>query len=271
MVLRFARTIVFAFGFGFAAFGCSGTDPSARDGLDDSTNSQSSAVTPAPWGASYVSQSFPLATTALKMKAGDVLPSYIELKNSGTETWDTNTRIGTTEPRDRVSVFADSTWVNSSRPSQVTGTVAPGGTFKFTFDLKAPATPGTYKEYFGVLEEGVVWFGDSGQGGPVDSDLEVMVEVSAADPVPDAGVKDEADAGDDSGAAISVSQIPEGSDAGDDTHDPNSDPSNDASSGGSSGGCSMSSPSSHFNGSNAIAMFFVIGIAAGVRRRRRAS
>jgi hypothetical protein len=263
MVLRFSRAIIF--GFAVSAFACSGVDSSATG---EDTSSQTSAVTPAPWGASYVSQSFPLATSALKMKAGEVIPSYIELKNSGTETWDTSTRIGTTEPRDRVSVFADSTWVNASRPSQVTGTVPPGGTFKFTFDLKAPSTPGTYKEYFGVLEEGVVWFGDTGQGGPVDSDLEVMVEVSAADPVPDAGVNDE-DSGDDSGAPISVSQIPEGADAGDVSHDPTTDPSDAASSGGKSGGCSMIAGSSHFYGSNAIGIFFVIALGASLRRRKK--
>jgi hypothetical protein len=265
MGFRFARNIFGLLGVGVAAFGCSGTDVS-----NESTNAQSSATTPAPWGAGYVSQSFPLATTALKMKAGQVIPSYIELKNIGTETWDSNTRIGTTQPRDRTSVFADSTWVNASRPSQVTGTVAPGGTFKFMFDLKAPTKPGTYDEFFGVLEEGVVWFGDPGQGGPVDSDLEVMVEVSAADPVPDAGVTDE-DGGDDSGAPISVSQIPEGSDGGDDSHDPSAADPNGSSSAAKSGGCSMSSPNAHFYGSNAIGVFVGLVLAAGLRRRKRKS
>ncbi|MEO6576057.1 MAG: phage tail tip lysozyme, partial [Polyangiaceae bacterium] len=44
-----------------------------------------------PYGASFVSQSFPLATTTLKMKAGEVIPSFIELKNTGTKTWSPNT------------------------------------------------------------------------------------------------------------------------------------------------------------------------------------
>jgi MYXO-CTERM domain-containing protein len=268
MVFRFARTLACFLGVGVAAFGCSGTD---QNGVaDESTNAQSSAASPAPWGAGYVSQSFPLATTALKMKAGQVIPSFIELKNIGTSTWDSNTRIGTTEPRDRASVFADSTWVNAGRPSAVTGTVAPGGTFKFTFDLKAPTKPGTYEEFFGVVEDGVVWFGDPGQGGPVDNDLEVMVEVSAADPVADAGVADD-DGGADSGAPISVTQIPEGSDGGIDEHDPSAtDPGADAS--GKSGGCNMasanSSPNSHFYGSNAIGAFVVLGLALLARRRR---
>jgi hypothetical protein len=130
-----------------------------------------------PYAAQYVSQSFPLATTALTMVEGQVLPSYIELKNTGTKTWDSSTRLGTTQPRDRKSVFAGATWVADNRPSEVHGTVAPGGTYKFAFDLTAPATPGTYDEFFGVVQEGVAWFSDPGQGGPPDDDLEVKITV----------------------------------------------------------------------------------------------
>jgi lysozyme len=99
---------------------------------------------PAPYAASYVSQSFPLATSALTMVEGQTIPSYIELKNTGTKTWDSSTHLGTTQPRDRSSVFADSTWLGPNRPAGVNGTVAPGGTYKFQFDLHAPDKAGTY-------------------------------------------------------------------------------------------------------------------------------
>ncbi len=144
----------------------------------------------APYAAQFVSQSFPLASTTMNMKAGQVVPSYIELKNVGTKSWDSKTRIGTTQPRDRVSVFADKTWVGDNRPAQVTGTVAPGATYKFTFDLAAPDKDGTYDEFFGVVEDGVAWFSDSGQGGPPDNDLEVKISVTGTAPAPDAGTKE---------------------------------------------------------------------------------
>jgi lysozyme len=134
---------------------------------------------PLPYGAQFVGQSFPLASTALTMVEGQTIPSYIELKNVGTKTWDSNTKIGTTQPRDRKSAFADSTWLAPNRLAAVKGTVAPGGTYKFTFDLHAPSTPGTFTEYFGVVQEGVAWFSDPGQGGPPDNDLEVQVKVIA--------------------------------------------------------------------------------------------
>jgi lysozyme len=134
---------------------------------------------PLPYAAQWVAQSFPLASTALTMVEGQTIPSYIELKNVGTKTWDSNTKIGTTQPRDRKSAFAASTWPALNRLAAVKGTVAPGATYKFTFDLLAPDKPGTYDEYFGVVQEGVAWFSDPGQGGPPDNDLEVQVKVVA--------------------------------------------------------------------------------------------
>jgi MYXO-CTERM domain-containing protein len=153
------------------------------------------------YAASYVSQSFPLATTTLVMQAGQVIPSYIELKNTGTKAWDSNTRLGTTQPRDRASAFADATWIAPNRPAGVNGTVAPGGTYKFEFDLAAPDQPGVYDEFFGVVEEGVAWFSDSGQGGPADDQIEVKIQVVASDGGvvdPDAGAP-QGDAGTDPG------------------------------------------------------------------------
>jgi MYXO-CTERM domain-containing protein len=147
------------------------------------------------YAASYVSQSFPLASSALTMTAGQTIPSYIELKNTGSLAWDSKTHLGTTQPRDRTSVFADSTWLAPNRAAGVTGSVAVGDSYKFTFDLHAPSTPGTYFEYFGVVEDGVAWFSDPGQGGPPDDDLEVQIVVVAAPDTPDAGSSKDDDAG----------------------------------------------------------------------------
>ena len=131
------------------------------------------------YAASFVAQSFPDATTALMMTEGQVIPSYIELKNTGAKAWDASTKIGTTEPRDRASVFADGTWLAPNRPAAVSGTVPPGGTYKFTFDLAAPMKVGLYDEHFGVVEESVAWFSDPGEGGPADTQLEVKIQVVA--------------------------------------------------------------------------------------------
>jgi MYXO-CTERM domain-containing protein len=222
------------------------------------------------YAAQFVSQSFPLATTTLTMVEGQVIPSYIELKNVGTKAWDSNTRIGTTQPRDRVSVFADSTWISSSRPAGVTGTVAPGATYKFEFDLSAPSTAGNYDEFFGVLEEGDVWFSDSGQGGPPDNDLEVKITVVAPTGTPhDAG--DEIDAKDDAahetpddaghgGAEGSDASVIEASDGGFAS----------ASSPGQSGGCSVGTTRSDAPPwPGALGVAFAVGIVARRSSKKR--
>ena len=129
------------------------------------------------YAAQFVSQSFPLASTTLTMVEGEVVPSYIELKNVGAKAWDSNTRLGTTQPRDRASAFAGAGWLNKTRPAGVVGTVPPGGTYKFKFDLTAPSASGSHDEFFGVVQEGAAWFSDPGQGGPADNVLEVKINV----------------------------------------------------------------------------------------------
>ena len=144
------------------------------------------------YGAQYVSQSWPLASMTMTMTTCQTQAVTLTLKNTGTLAWDSKTRLATTNPRDRVSAFGDSTWLLGDRAAAVTGTVAPGGTYEFKFDFHAPPTTGSSKEYFGLVEEGVVWFGDPGQGGPADTDLEANIQVTAGatDCVVDPGVPD---------------------------------------------------------------------------------
>ena len=217
--------------------------------LDDLRNAIAGTSTAPSYGASYVTQSWPLAAAApLRLHAGDRVAAYIELRNTGTAPWNANTRLATTIARDRRSPFTDATWMSANRLDQVTGTVAPGGTYRFRFDFHAPATPGTYDEHYGMVQEGVTWFSAAGQGGPADSVVEARFIVDA--PV-DAGTADVpvahpdvpvavADAGVDGGVAEDVasanddvpddianaeSDVPADDDAGDldDASDPAGD------------------------------------------------
>lgn len=156
----------------------------------------------ASWGAEYVMQTFPLAAAdPIVLAPGQEIYGVIELRNTGNQTWDGNTRLGTTQPRDRSSALAGPDWLGPNRPAAVEGTVPPGGTFAFAFTLRAPSTPGEYRELFGVVQEGVTWFSDPGQLGPADDLLQVRVLVTDAPPVvvdagtiaEDAGVEADAD------------------------------------------------------------------------------
>lgn len=133
------------------------------------------------WGAKFVDQSWPFASMTMKMTVNESLPAYIELRNIGKATWDDKTRLGTTEPRDRASAFVAPDWMAPNRASKVNGMIPPGETYKFAFTFHAPEEPGTFDEFFSVVQEGAAWFGDPGQGGPLDGVIEAKIEVVEAE------------------------------------------------------------------------------------------
>ncbi len=135
----------------------------------------------ADWGAQYVSQSFPLAATPLVMTVNQDVKASMVLKNAGKKSWTTKTKLATTQPRDRASVFVGADWLSPNRLAAVKGTVAPGADFKFSFTFHAPDKPGTYHEFFGMLQEGVTWFSAPGQGSPADDVYEAQIKVIAAE------------------------------------------------------------------------------------------
>jgi hypothetical protein len=250
------------------------------------------------YAAGYVAQSWPLASTVWSLTACQTVASSITLKNTGTLPWNADTRIGTTQPRDGKSDFADATWLSVNRAAAVTGTIAPGDTFEFKFDFHAPPTPGTYTQYFGVVQEGVAWFSDPGQGGPVDSDIEANIEVTGAagncdvDPgVPDGGPTASSDGGKESDAAPEGDAGKAGIDggtagagdgggtgtkeAGGETADAgagDADAFADADSGGGKG-CSLSAASGRASGTEASGTWVVVAgalfFALGRRRGRQ--
>ena len=144
----------------------------------------------AGYAASYVSQSWPLATEPLTLHCGERVAAQIVLKNTGTKTWDDSTKLGTTAPRDRDSMFASDAWLAPNRAAALDGTVAPGADSTFAFSFEAPAgdacVPGTYHEHFGLVQESTTWFADAG-GGPPDDQIEAQIVVVPADPTMPAG------------------------------------------------------------------------------------
>jgi hypothetical protein len=132
----------------------------------------------ARWGAAFVAQTFPVAAAdPIVLRPGEELHGVIELRNSGDQTWDTNTRLATTQPRDRSSLFAGPDWLAPNRAAAVSGSVAPGESFAFGFTLRAPDTLGEHREFFGVVQEGTAWFSDGGQLGPPDDQLQLRILV----------------------------------------------------------------------------------------------
>jgi hypothetical protein len=131
------------------------------------------------YAAKFVSQSFPYASQgAVQMFAGEEVTVSLEMLNTGTAPWDEGTHLGTTEPRDRESPFAGPEWPAPDRYARVEGVVMPGETYTFTWTMHAPPEAGLYDEHMNLVQEGVAWFGDPGQGGPPDGQLEGLFEVA---------------------------------------------------------------------------------------------
>ena len=139
------------------------------------------AIAPVDWSASFVSQSFPFANMRLNMTVNESVAADLVMKNSGAKAWSASTLLATTQPRDRASAFVAPDWISPNRLADCKGGAAPGNDCKFSFTFHAPDAPGDYKEFFGLVEEGVAWFSDPGQGGPPDNQLEAWIHVAEAE------------------------------------------------------------------------------------------
>jgi len=107
----------------------------------------------------------------VQLTVGETITLLAEFKNTGTLPWynfgKNPTRLGTSNPRDRLSVFKPLFgWVLKNRPANVTRagynaggkqTVNPGETGRFTFKIKAPNKPGKYTEVFQTVVEFHQW------------------------------------------------------------------------------------------------------------------
>jgi lysozyme len=115
------------------------------------------------------------------LAVGETGTARLVVRNVGARTWDQATRLGTTEPRDRESPFAASSWLDVHRAAELTDPVAPGETAELEFGLQAPSAVDTYVEHFNLLVEGVAWFSDIDPGGgPLDDEIELRIQVTTS-------------------------------------------------------------------------------------------
>jgi uncharacterized protein (TIGR03382 family) len=126
--------------------------------------------------------------TRMTLTAGSTAHGCLRFRNTGGATWPAGTtRLGTTEPRDHASALAASDWLSPNRMASLGRDLAPMASAEFCFSVRAPTTPGVYREHFNLLVEGVTWFSDA--GGPEDDAYTLQV-TSEAPPRPDAGARD---------------------------------------------------------------------------------
>jgi hypothetical protein len=105
---------------------------------------------------------------------GNAYNFVLTVKNTGRTTWTRNiVKLGTNNPRDRVSGFYresgdgspyPSGWLEKNRILMQESSVAPDQTATFSFWMQAPRgmSPGVYKEGFNVVADGITWLPDLG-------------------------------------------------------------------------------------------------------------
>ena len=125
-------------------------------GFNGAIGSYGLTTTSATYGASWWSQSYPTTMTS-----GQVASAFLEYRNDSNYVWTPTTRVGTQNPRDVASPFADATWIANNRPASAPTSCYPGTICRFTFNLRAPTVfePVAYTLYWGLLQEGETWFG----------------------------------------------------------------------------------------------------------------
>lgn len=121
----------------------------------------------APYKADFVD-----ATYESLMNYGSSQTVTMRFRNTGSRAWDETTFLGTTEPRDRLSVFQSPDWTSAARPCRSDPVnVAPGEIGQFRFSVVAPTldSAATLTESFGLVQELVTWFG------PENNQLKITV------------------------------------------------------------------------------------------------
>jgi hypothetical protein len=124
-----------------------------------------------PWAWSYEGQwAYSDAARTQQFTAtptvapGNKIYMRIKARNMGTQTWDQSfMHLGTSRPIDVPNGFAEAGWLSNTRPAQLLeSSVPPGQIGTFEFAMQAPATKGTYNQYFNLVAEGRSWLNDLG-------------------------------------------------------------------------------------------------------------
>ena len=121
------------------------------------------AAAPAAAQTAEYNQKLDKSCCSMTLEAGDTARQFMSFTNTGTKSWfavgAVPVRLGASNPIDRASPFFNpADWLAPNRLTPVDELeVPPGKIGSFTWTLKAPAQPGTYREYYAPVAEGVTW------------------------------------------------------------------------------------------------------------------
>jgi RHS repeat-associated protein len=148
-----------------AAISLKWTSPSTAKQVVPQSQLYPATAASSPNSATFISHSVPTS-----MVAGQSYSVSVTMQNTGTNTWTSASlyRLGSQNPQD------NGIW-GTGRVA-LPASVAPGSQITFSFTVTAPATAGAYNFQWRMVQDGVMWFGDSSPN--------VVVTVSNASPPP---------------------------------------------------------------------------------------
>src|SRR6266850_4072389 len=124
---------------------------------------------PAPASVQTFHSSWVDQSTFPTLTPGQSTQLTVRFRNSGTATW----QKGVAGSQANLGINGDDTtfsalgmnagWLSANRPAaQSESSVGPGGTASFTFSIRAPSAPGTYRIPVRPVIDGVTWMEDQG-------------------------------------------------------------------------------------------------------------
>jgi len=115
-------------------------------------------VQPAVFKAVLTQQS----VNQLTLKAKETMAVSVSFQNLGDIAWQNSggvaVKIGTVSPFDHSGRLYNSSWLSTNRVVSASTVVEPNSTGVFDFIVQAPSQVGTFREEFGLVAEGIVWF-----------------------------------------------------------------------------------------------------------------
>ncbi|HUC88268.1 MAG TPA: hypothetical protein VMR95_03925 [Candidatus Binatia bacterium] len=97
------------------------------------------------------------------MAPGQTVYLTVDARNVGYDTWPQSfVRLGTDDPENSSSQFANGSWLSPTRIAMQQSSVAPGSDATFDIPITAPSTPGTYNQHFNLVAEDITWMNDPG-------------------------------------------------------------------------------------------------------------
>lgn len=120
-----------------------------------------------PYRAAYVREN---DADTVYVRRGYTISHWVEFKNTGGRTWRPGPLpgrivLGTWDPAQHSSMFRAADWIDDWLAARVDQATPPDEIGRYAFGIRGAPGPGTYRETFNLLAQGLHWFDHDELGG----------------------------------------------------------------------------------------------------------